>query len=222
MEQQQEPHLKPSRKTVIAFDKAYRRFLNGDIERQAFLRICVSLWELYHDEELFTLRNELLKMRNRKYRWKKYLRGMVPPLYLVTLTFSDEEIAHKSRRKFVTQALEYFDDYFCCVDYGKKNGREHYHAIVSLCMNPYTKYAYPVFYSKKKKRVSFDFNGFTWRGGWYSAFLITDCDYKVFSYAFKSANYAFKQADEHPDIRPFHKRGSKPITLESDYFLWNI
>lgn len=52
----------------------------------------------------------------------------------LTLTFKDEILAstsEKTRRKYVTRLLKrYCAKYVANIDFGSKNGREHYHAIV--------------------------------------------------------------------------------------------
>lgn len=53
--------------------------------------------------------------------------------YFLTLTFDDETLLldKKTRRKYVQRFLKkYCADYVANIDYGKKNKREHYHAIV--------------------------------------------------------------------------------------------
>lgn len=56
--------------------------------------------------------------------------------YFVTLTFSDDALAdstEKRRRTWVSRLLKRFGvKYVANIDYGKQNGREHYHAIVDI------------------------------------------------------------------------------------------
>ena len=167
--------MKPSKKLIIAYDRAYYRFLHGDITLEKFLPYLHSLWLLYEQDDVFMGQVELQKMRMRKYRWKKYIRNMTPPLYLVTLTFNNDEMALKSKRKYVEQCLSFFDDYFACADYGKKNGRLHYHAIVSSSSS-YNKFPYPLHYNRKTRKLSYGFVGFEWRGGWFTAYPIIEAD----------------------------------------------
>lgn len=55
------------------------------------------------------------------------------PVYFVTLTFTDEVLASTSdetRRRYVTRALKLVSSrYMANIDFGKQNGREHYHAV---------------------------------------------------------------------------------------------
>lgn len=52
----------------------------------------------------------------------------------LTLTFSDETLSktsEKTRRQHVTRFLKAHNvEYVANIDYGKKNGREHYHAVI--------------------------------------------------------------------------------------------
>lgn len=71
-----------------------------------------------------------------KYRANKYIRGMADSydgLKFVTLTFRDdvlESTSARTRHRYVTKFLkENFRDYIGNVDYGAKNGREHFHAV---------------------------------------------------------------------------------------------
>lgn len=52
-----------------------------------------------------------------------------------TLTFEDKYINKReprTRRKYIKKYLEQFDGYIANIDYGKDNGREHYHAIIFI------------------------------------------------------------------------------------------
>ena len=56
--------------------------------------------------------------------------------WFLTLTFSDEVLAktsHETRRRYVARYLKSLGGrYVANVDYGSKNGREHYHALIEL------------------------------------------------------------------------------------------
>ena len=52
-----------------------------------------------------------------------------------TLTFEDKYIDEReprTRRKYIKKYLEQFDGYIANIDYGKDNGREHYHALIFI------------------------------------------------------------------------------------------
>lgn len=61
------------------------------------------------------------------------------PTFL-TLTFSDDTLAKTSestRRKYIDRYLHSQGDvYVANIDYGKTNGREHYHAVINARVNP--------------------------------------------------------------------------------------
>ena len=64
----------------------------------------------------------------------------------LTLTFTNETLAkttEDTRRQFVRRYLKSFDvPYVANIDYGKKNGREHYHAVIQCESVDYSKYTY--------------------------------------------------------------------------------
>ena len=79
--------------------------------------------------------------------------------FFLTLTFTDEVLSKTSpqtRRKYVTLFLKSISDtYTANIDYGSKNGREHYHAVVladTLDMTPWDIYGF----SNAKKIASAD------------------------------------------------------------------
>lgn len=76
--------------------------------------------------------------RQRKKRCRRYLREMFAAhtlrpnqFYFITMTFSDstlENTSFQTRRQYVTRwCKENLTDYYGNVDFGSKNGREHYH-----------------------------------------------------------------------------------------------
>ena len=60
--------------------------------------------------------------------------------WFVTLTFSDKTLdstSHSTRRQYVRRNLQqHFEIYVANVDYGTKNEREHYHALIRCEHNP--------------------------------------------------------------------------------------
>lgn len=199
--------MKPSKKTIIAFDRIFWRFKTGQLSFTDFHRYTRSAFLLYDDFESFYAGcDELRRMRVRKYRWKKYVANMAGfQKYLVTLTYSDKAIKNKEvvKRKRVTQFLNFFDDWLACKDFGGKNKREHYHAIASLSYLPSLR-AIP----RKEKKHGVDFPDLEWQQGWFTIKPIAKGDErgKAFNYALKSAAYSFKASEDRPDVRPFHKR----------------
>lgn len=84
---------------------------------------------------------KLHSLNNNRYKRVKYLRAKVSDIVLngkaifLTLTFTDDVLASTSvetRRKYVRRYLKEECDKYCAnIDFGSKNGREHYHAIIS-------------------------------------------------------------------------------------------
>lgn len=169
--------------------------------------------DLYDIEYDYCVKHEKKRLATiaRRARVNKYLRMMADskliysPQYLLSLTFNDEVLGNTSfdtRLKYVRDYLnDTFADYFACVDFGKRNGREHYHAIV----NP-SSYDYEVVHIDKKGRFYYKpRDKLDWKYGYFSLRPIYDDPSKSARYAFKASNYAFKcSSSEH---KPFHKRG---------------
>lgn len=84
--------------------------------------------------------NECYKMVSADVQRKKRLRQRVERImekgstYFLTLTFNDDTLSKtdvKTRRTYVARFLKTVsDDYVGNVDFGKLNGREHYHAVI--------------------------------------------------------------------------------------------
>ena len=102
---------------------------------------------LYHKYDFDTI--ELaIKAKNAHYqkisRLKKriaYILTNAPTSYFVTLTFSDEVLqstSEQTRREYVRKFLKANANgshYVANIDYGAKNGREHYHAVTNFPCN---------------------------------------------------------------------------------------
>lgn len=174
-----------------------------------------------YQRDMRIINAEWEKLRKRKGRWLKYVIEMsrtFDELYLVSLTFDDETLEttnFETRKKRVRDWLNANTvDYFACVDYGKVNNREHYHAIVSFAQTGVRayyddrielhseKHGKTAFYRLPEERA--------WPFGFYSIRAVpldtSDTKRSAF-YAMKSASYAFKNANDDNDTRPFHKRG---------------
>lgn len=215
-------YMKPSKKTIIYFDRVFRKHLKGEIEDDVYWHYSNSLFTMYESYLDFHLgMKKLANLRTRKYRWKKRVKSMCGELYLVTLTLDENHIKLKEIRQRVTRALSYFDDYYACADYGKKNGRLHYHAICSLFY--YKAISNACNYRFHKRKFFCDLKGFDWSLGYYSICPIVLYSDKTFNYAFKSASYAFKRAEEGiDDTRPFGKIKTKRLMeLEDDTEIYN-
>lgn len=160
--------------------------------------------------------------QNRK-RYRRYVRGLVGDTifsgdlcYLVSLTFRDDVLSdtvRSTRDRYAKNFLNSFcTDYFACLDFGKENGREHYHAIISTS-EPMVKELHnrKAFYKLADAQKA-------WKYGFYSLRLIKLDNsglYTTCNYALKSSDYAFKSLDEDNGVKPFHKRGVHHIEWHS-------
>ena len=179
--------------------------------QQNLLRNVVDLYPNFYSE-YWEVDKLLKKQHSRRKRVRKYIRRMIEHRgynipCLVSLTFSDDclkSTTFATRKGYVRDYLNsIYPDWFACVDYGKENGREHYHAIALFpCDLGFFKFV--------KKRKTFMLPAcprFDWSYGFYSIRpLVVDSQdiYKTLNYAFKSSSYAFKSSDD--SIKPFHKR----------------
>lgn len=92
------------------------------------------------------------RLNESKYRKAKKVRDKITALVLtgnalfITLTFNDKTMAKTDRNKRRRLVQRYLKDncsnYVANIDFGKLNGREHYHALVSndLCLKDWFKY----------------------------------------------------------------------------------
>lgn len=160
-----------------------------------------------------------LKKQKRK-RYRRYVREMVDEvffngnsMYLVSLTFNDDALnglSSDTRKKYVRDYLNSIsDDYFACIDFGKENQREHYHAVISTGLPMLSeKHGRRVFFKPLKAENA-------WLHGFFSFRKINDLGndiYRTLNYALKSSDYAFKFAESDARCKPFHKRGVKHIS----------
>lgn len=100
-----------------------------------------SLPVVYPDwnDEVKIITREMGRRKSKKKRTRHYLQGMTEcyeKLYFITLTFRDivfETTCDDTRRRYARRFLEeHTRDYFANIDYGKLNGREHFHAVVAM------------------------------------------------------------------------------------------
>lgn len=80
--------------------------------------------------------------KNKRYnRCKRRIESIILEGYgwFITLTFSDKALSSTSkqtRRRYVVRCLNKFGIYVANIDYGSKNEREHYHAVVRCEHDP--------------------------------------------------------------------------------------
>lgn len=134
--------------------------------------------------------------KQKKKRANAYLKDMAcayDALSFVTLTFDDPSLASTSeqtRKRYVQRWLnQNTRDYYANQDFGKKNGREHYHAVVAFNdkIEPW-EYGFSKFRKVKDKDEN-------------------QTSYKLSGYITKLANHAGKLGTG----KCFHKKGMKDV-----------
>ena len=108
--------------------------------------------QLFH--RMFNLENweEARRINNASYRRVQRLKRRIASMLkngeclFLTLTFTDEVLrktTEDTRRQAVRRYLKSFGfPYVANIDYGKKNGREHYHAVIQTDYVDYSAYTY--------------------------------------------------------------------------------
>lgn len=118
--------------------------LNGEIQEQ-WKPMSIGMAKLYQEmfqEEYQEEYQECIRVNNASYHRTKRLREKIENMLLsgqcifLTLTFTNETLENTNqdtRKRYVKRYLkEVSNQYVANIDYGSKNEREHYHAIV-LC-----------------------------------------------------------------------------------------
>lgn len=132
-----------SYKKAKLHDYAFSTYLNEGIVYKSLYYV-QSMAELQEDcmySDLFRVYNEIVKIDNaachRTTRLRKRIESMLlnGDCLFLTLTFNDETLNQTSedtRRQYVRKYLKRFNcPYVANIDFGKENGREHYHAVIN-------------------------------------------------------------------------------------------
>lgn len=120
----------------IEFDKARQQAFKGNGEPLEALK------ETYGKDIARVTKNMNDGKRKRFKRCRTRVEEMVLEgnAWFVTLTFSDKTLnstSHNTRRQYVRRNLQkHFEIYVANVDYGSKNEREHYHALIRCEHDP--------------------------------------------------------------------------------------
>lgn len=178
-------------------------------------------------KESSAIQREWDKNKAKRKRIMRYVHGMSRThgtLYLLSLTFSDEVLkttTAETRKQNISRWLDkHTVDYMACIDFGRKNKREHYHAIVALDI--------PLKTVEYRRKTYYEPTEIA-KADWYPyGFMSVRCidiqganAYKTANYALKASTYAFKASSADSAIKPFHKRGVEHLargweTLGSD------
>ena len=118
-------------KTFLIDEKDYHRLEQLKADEELALEIYTKEREIFDECERICKADVERRLRLRKRINLMFLQGQC---YFVTLTFSDDTLQktdYKTRRRYVTWLLkDISNSYVGNVDFGKTNGREHYHAII--------------------------------------------------------------------------------------------
>ncbi|MBO5947726.1 hypothetical protein J6Q66_02690 [bacterium] len=147
---------------------------------------------------------ECCKILNANQHRKRRLKNRIENIsstglgYFVTFTFTDSFFDNTdsfTRRRYVSRFLKSISsNYVANIDFGKKNEREHYHAVVQIEKLTNCEF----FYHKKYGYISYSADEFSEvsRWGYYSIrkIKVTDKDFvKLAKYVSKLSNHAVKE-----------------------------
>lgn len=101
---------------------------------------------LTQDEKAYKEAEKIVSAKYRRVvRLSQHIKKMLAVsdnVTFVTFTFRDDVLqstSEETRRRYITRYLsEFFTDYVANIDYGGKNGREHYHAVVNDVITPHS------------------------------------------------------------------------------------
>lgn len=144
-------HLDVARRLKYLFFRATDKNIS-DEDRAYYFNQYDALFDLFDkDFDLDASLKEYDKYRAKTRRVRRKILEMMfyGSCSFLTLTFTDEVLANTTehtRRRYVARFLKQIsDDYVGNVDYGKINGREHYHAVVrgvNIDMSGWDKYGF--------------------------------------------------------------------------------
>lgn len=146
--------------TEYAFNVQQSCLEDGEIRNERAFRYQIEGKEFLIDiknecdsQGLGFIFNECIKIKNADYRREERLKKRVEKMLLngqclfLTLTFNDktlEKTTQKRRRELVQRFLKACNgEYVGNIDFGAKNGREHYHALIQaeeIDFSPWRKY----------------------------------------------------------------------------------
>lgn len=210
----------------------YKYTKDGQSENQEVLnRIVWHSIPLFYDAEALNKHSEWSqivrgiearkKKKHRMNRYFKNMRDLYDQLYFVSLTFTDNalsRISDDTRHRYArTWCKTNCRDYFCNEDFGKINGRPHYHAVVALNRELEHKVLSDIGNRLFYKKMGLDFKDEPIRYGWKYGFCsitpivtkhesdsdATTDNYKLSGYMLKLTNHAGKIGTG----KSFHKRG---------------
>lgn len=197
----------------------YRYSAGSDVSKNEFDHACLTLRYLEkRDPQEYKEYGRISHAKcARVVRLKKRILGMLVSgdCLFLTLTFNDEAFKYNtadSRRQAVRRFLNELNafDYVANIDFGKKNGREHYHAVVAIDKIDYKKWTYGAINGQKvRNSIKFDDDG------------VVKCESveKIARYVAKLTNHAIKETTKRSTIIYARKsRIVKPVTVNDNVF----
>lgn len=131
---------------------------NGEIAKADFLyEDMLKFLQLLEDKGIVLTEEfkDYQNYRNRVKRARKKIENILSlgPCVFLTLTFTDkvlESTSKDTRKRYIKRFLHSISsNYVANIDFGKQNGREHYHAIVQIDKVDFTTWHYGAINGKK-------------------------------------------------------------------------
>ena len=191
---------------------------------------------LQHNPEAYS---ECLKINNARYKKASRVRSKLSKMLhnndtvvFLTLTFSDDTLRNtteQTRRRYVTRYLSSFaSDYVANIDYGKTNGREHYHAVANAVapLDLWSKYGYilseyvkdpktdckPRNVPKRYKDLSPDEQ---------RRLMSLDDEKRISKYIAKLSNHALKETNRRSVLIYSKSKANQPIAPDFDGYVYS-
>lgn len=191
---------------------------------------------LQHNPEAYS---ECLKINNARYKKASRVRSKLSKMLhnndtvvFLTLTFSDDTLKNTSeltRRRYVTRYLSSFaSDYVANVDYGKKNGREHYHAVANALapLDTWSKYGFVLSEFVKDPKTDCKPRNVPKRykdlpPDEQSRLMSIDDEKRISKYIAKLSNHAIKETNRRSVLIYSKSKSNCPSTSEFDGYVWH-
>ena len=191
---------------------------------------------LHNDPDSY---NECLKIIKARYmkagRVRSKLSNMLhnnDTVVFLTLTFSDDTLRNtteQTRRRYVTRYLSSFaSDYVANIDYGKTNGREHYHAVANAVapLDLWSKYGYILSEYVKDPKTDFKPRNVPNRYKDLSPdeqrrLMSLDDEKRISKYIAKLSNHALKETNRRSVLIYSKPKVKQPIAIDLDGYVYS-
>ena len=184
-----------------------------------------------YSECLKIIKARYMKANRVRFKLSRMLHNNDTVVFL-TLTFPDETLKNTSeltRRRYVTRYLSSFaSDYVANVDYGKQNGREHYHAVANALapLNTWSKYGFVLSEFVKDPKTDCMTRNVPKR---YKdlppeeqcRLMSIDDEKRISKYIAKLSNHAIKETNRRSVLIYSKSKSNCPPTSEFDGYVWH-